>query len=514
MGAASYFWGVFIRRNRNRSGTISIQVVKKVGRKNRVVKSFGSASDQKRIEILIKQAELFISQQKGLLPLFIDQDDLLIEAFINSISNDDLRIVGPKIVLEKIYALMGYDAVVEGDLFKHLVICRIVSPGSKLRTVEYILRHYRKSISAQTVYRYLDHIQEHLRPQVELVTYNYTKKILGNRVGIVFYDMTTLYFETESEDDLRKIGYSKDGKHQHPQIMIGLLVAAGGLPIGYEIFQGNTAETKTLIPILETMMDKFSVNKPVVIADSALLSKKNLENLNDAGYKYVLGGRIKNETNTLKQQIGNKTIKENTPEEFEHPYGRLIVSYSSKRAKKDLYNRKRGLKRIEKKVKTGKLTKEAINNRGYNKYLKLNSKTNVEVDYTAFYADSKWDGLKGYVSNTSLDPSEVITHYSNLWQVEKAFRMSKSDLRFRPIYHRKENRIKAHILICFTAYAVYKELERQISENRLPFSVEKAVKELSEIQELTYTLPKSKIMKQKILSPNKNQQLLLNLFKE
>lgn len=512
MGAAPYISGVFIRKNKNRSGSISIQVIKKVGRSNKVIKTFGSASLPKDLDILIKQAELFIGQQRGLIPLFSDEEDLLIEAFINSISNDDLRIVGPKIVLEKIYCLMGYDALITTELFKHLVICRIVSPGSKLKTVEYMQRHYGKSISAQTVYRYLDHIQEHLRSNIELITFNYTKKILKNKVGIVFYDMTTLYFETDSEDDLRKIGYSKDGKHQHPQIMIGLLVAAGGLPIGYEVFEGNTAETKTLIPILETMMDKFNVNKPIIIADSALLSKKNLEELRSREYTFILGGRIKNESNILKQQIRSTVIEENTPIEFEHTYGRLIVSYSSKRAKKDMFNRKRGLKRIEKKVKTGKLTKEAINNRGYNKYLKLNSQTDVEVDYNAFYADSKWDGLKGYVSNTTLDPTEVIGNYSNLWQVEKAFRMSKSDLRFRPIYHRKEKRIKAHILICFTAYAVFKELERQIKLNKFTFSVEKAVKELSEIQELTYTLPRSKTIKQKILSPNKNQQILLKIF--
>ncbi len=504
---------MFIRKNKNRSGSYSVQVIEKIGRRNKVIKSFGAARSEADIEILVKQAEFYIEQKKGQTSLFTSQADSVIEAFVNSIGNDDLRIVGPKIVLESIYHSMNYSQTESANsLFMHLVICRIVSPGSKLNTVAYMRRHHKKSLSEQTVYRFLDNIKEAKKAEIENVTYEHSKKILGGSIGVVFYDMSTLYFETESEDDLRTIGYSKDGKHQHPQIMIGLLVGAGGVPIGYDIYQGNTAETKTLIPFLENMADKFGVDRPIIVADSALLSKKNIEELQDKDYQYILGGRIKNETEERKQKIVSKEISEAKPIELEHTYGRLIITYSNKRAKKDLFNRKRGLKRIEKKVKTGKLTKEAINNRGYNKYLKLEGKTQVSIDYTLFYADGKWDGLKGYITNTSMTPKTVVTHYSNLWQVEKAFRMSKSDLRFRPIYHRKENRIKAHLLICFTAYAVYKELERQIKHHELGFSVEKAIKNLKEIQELTYTLPSSKARKSKILTPNETQTKLLKLF--
>src|SRR5690606_5509605 len=143
------------------------------------------------------------------------------------------------------------------------------------------------------------------------------------------------------------------------------------------------------------------------------------------------------------------------------------VCKSEKRKRKDRHKREKGLKRLEKKVKTKKLTKEAINNRGYNKYLKLEGETKVTVDYEAFKADQVWDGLKGYITNTDLGIKEVIGSYSNLWRVEKAFRMSKSDLRFRPVYHRKENRIKAHLLICFAAYALYKELEIRIQRSKI-----------------------------------------------
>jgi transposase len=236
-----------------------------------------------------------------------------------------------------------------------------------------------------------------------------------------------------------------------------------------------------------------------------------LEALQNNGYTYVLGGRIRNESQQIKQQILMLTITETEHGELGHPYGRLIVSYSEKRNSKDRYNREKGLKRLEKKVKTKKLTKEAINNRGYNKYLKLEGETKVAIDYEAFKADQVWDGLKGYVTNTKFGATQVIASYGNLWRVEKAFRMSKTDLRFRPIFHRKENRIKAHLLICFAAYALYKELEIKIKANQIDLSVQKAIDALKDVQQITYRLPKSKKIKQQILKINPLQQKLINM---
>jgi len=126
---------------------------------------------------------------------------------------------------------------------------------------------------------------------VELITYNHTRKVLKT-ISVVFYDMTTLYFEAEDEDDLRKIGFSKDGKFQKPQIMLGLLVGEGGFPIGYDIFKGNTSEGKTLMPVLQAIQKKYQFGKPIVVADAALLSKDNLETLAEKNYTFIIGGRI------------------------------------------------------------------------------------------------------------------------------------------------------------------------------------------------------------------------------
>jgi transposase len=513
LGAASYILGMFIRKNKTRSGSYSIQVIQKKGRNNKVLKSFGSARSKKDIDDLVRQAQKYISDHQGTQSLFSYPSDVIVEDFVNALSIDQLQIVGPQLILGGLYDDMGLNGIDPEGYFKHLVLCRVTYPGSKLKTVEYLTKHHNTQVSVHTIYRYMDKLKHQYKSLIETAIFNHTKKVLPDKMKVVFYDMTTLYFESESEDDLRKIGYSKDGKHQHPQIMVGLLVSTNGYPVAYEIFEGNTAETKTLIPFLEAIQNRFVLEKPIIIADSALLSKKNLEELKSKDYEYILGGRIKNEAQETKQVILQVEIDESSPHEIEHLHGRLIVSYSSKRAAKDAYNRKRGLSKLEEKVKNGKLNKSAINNRGYNKYLQLSGKLKVEIDYNKYNTDQAWDGLKGYITNTKLSRIEVLEAYGNLWQVEKAFRISKTDLRFRPIFHRLRKRIESHICICFTAYAVFKELERKIDETKLGISPNKAIEHIKQIQQLNYKLPESKIWKSKILNPNQGQYKLLNLMK-
>lgn len=234
-------------------------------------------------------------------------------------------------------------------------------------------------MSVYSIYRFLDELESGLKHRIEEITFEHTRKILQGKIGVVFYDMTTLYFEASEEDDFRITGFSKDGKHHQPQIMIGLLVSIQGYPIGYQIFKGNTSETKTLIPILELFQKKFNLDKPIIIADAALLSQKNLDAQKAGNYEYILGGRIKNECDTIKDKILSLQIEEGKPCELTSPNGRLIITYSSKRAYNDKKNRDKGLKRLEKKVNSGKLSKKHINNRGYNKYLKLTGKVKLPL---------------------------------------------------------------------------------------------------------------------------------------
>lgn len=502
---------MFVRKNKNRSGSISIQIVHKVNRSNKIIKTIGVARTKREEELLMLVAKTEIERIERQQSIFIEHEDLVVDNFVNSIANDHLQAIGTELILGKIYDKIGFPTGGSCNYFRNLVLCRLVSPGSKLKTVAYFKQHLNTDISVYTVYRFLDELNSKLKPEIEQISFNYTKKLLKGSIGVVFYDMTTLYFEASAEDDYRIIGFSKDGKHQHPQIMIGLLVTNHGYPIGYQIFEGNTSETKTLIPVLEAFQKKFDIDKPIIVADSALLSEKNILALQENGYKYILGARLKSESEEIKEKVLTLEIKEDYPREIKSKNGRLIVSFTAKRAQNDRINREKGLKRLEKKVKSGKLTKEHINNRGYNKYLKLSGQVNIAIDYEKYEADSAWDGLKGYVTNTHLPGKEVIGNYSQLWQVEKAFRISKTDLRIRPIYHRLKSRIEAHICICFTAYAIYKELERLLKENNIGLSAEKAIEQIKEIRQLRYVLPKSRQVKTKILRPTEVQSWLLNL---
>jgi len=329
----------------------------------------------------------------------------------------------------------------------------------------------------------------------------------------VFYDMTTLYFEASDEDDLRKTGFSKDGKHQNPQIYIGLLVGLGGYAIGYDIFEGNTYEGHTLIPFIEKISKKFNLNMPVVVADAGLLSNDNIKALENKGYEYILGARLKNESDNIKEQILKTQYVDGTTISFMRKENtRLIVHYSTSRATKDEYNRRRGLNRLEKQIKAGKLTKSNINNKGNNKYLKLSGEISIEIDYDKYNKDNQWDGLKGYITNTKLKDKQVLDNYKNLWHIEKAFRMSKTDLRIRPIYHRLRHRIEAHICISFTAYCIYKELERALYKSNSTLSLKKAAEITHNIYQIIYTLQDSKHTKSRLLNMDNEQAELCQII--
>ncbi len=296
---------------------------------------------------------------------------------------------------------------------------------------------------------------------------------------------------------------------------MGLLVGLGGYAIGYEIFEGNIYEGHTLIPVLEKLSKKFNLSRPIVVADAGLLTNDNIIDLEKNGYKYILGARIKNESEKIKTQIIESELKDGECKIIKKPQGqRLIISYSNKRARKDENNRKRGLKRLEKRIKSGKLTKSSINNRGYNKYLRLEGKVDVSIDYDKFEKDKVWDGLKGYVSNTRLGAKRIIDNYNNLWHIEKAFRMSKTDLRIRPIYHRLKDRIEAHICISFTAYTIYKELERILYKANASFSVKRAAELTQTMYQLEIVLPESKKRKNILLKMDDEQQALIKFIAE
>ncbi len=504
---------MFIRKKKNNSGSYSFHIVRKEGKKQVLIKSVGTAIDQlaiKKLELLAVE-ELSKILRQSLLDFSYREDHQYLQQLRANIQS--IRIIGSDLVLGKLFDEIGFNQIREG-LFRHLVLSRICYPGSKLKTVEYLLRHHQQFYDIDAVYRYLDKLGGKHKGLLQTISYNHTLQLFGGVLSVIFYDVTTLYFEASQEDELRKIGFSKDGKQQHPQIVLGLLVSVGGYPLAFEIFEGNKFEGQTLLPVIEKFKIRFAVKDIIVVADAGLLSNENIESLTSCNYKFILGARIKNETKKIQQNILSQ-VWQNGQTLMLAKSGeiKLIISYSEARAVNDKHNRERGLLRLEKMLKKGKLTKQHINNRGYNKYLKLEGDVAITINYQKFKEDAKWDGLKGYLTNTNLTSDEVIQNYKHLWQIEKAFRISKTDLKVRPIYHRLKHRIEAHLIIAFASYKLYKELERQLHDKQMNLSAEKAIEIMQSIFAVQTTLPVSGKSVELIMAKTAEQQNLLRQFK-
>jgi transposase len=475
-------------------------------------RTVGSSGDAKEIEQLYREGKKEVEQITGQqpIPFHQEKEQELLDVFFNNI--EDYHLAGPELVLGKLFDEIGFNAIAD-ELFRHLVITRLVYPVSKLKTADYIFKYKGIVIDVVNIYRYMDKLHAKQIQQVQQISYEHTLKIISQPLSIVFYDVTTLYFEAEQEDDFRQTGFSKDGKHQQPQIVLGLLVSESGYPLTYQVFEGSKFEGHTLMPVIEAFKEKYQLEKIVVVADAGLLSEKNIKAICDKGYQYILGARIKNEGNLIKQQILSPRLSDAHSICFSKPEEqKLIVSYSTQRAKNDAYNRQRGLRKLEKALAKGKLTKQHLNNKGYNKYLKMEGEISIRIDYEKFKQDEKWDGLKGYLTNTLLTNEEVIAQYKQLWFIEKTFRISKSDLKIRPIYHHLKRRIETHICIAFAACKVYKELERQLHVMKAGMSPEKAIDILKTIYQISIRLPYSNTKHSRLLIKNEEQSLLLKLF--
>jgi transposase len=505
---------MFVRKKQNNSGSISVQVIDK-SHGYRVVKTIGSANTPDEIGRLVALGKAFIDSQRLQFSLFPKEEtrNATILDFLSRVRNSHIRTVGPELIFGRLFDEIGF-GVIPDRLFRDIVIARLAYPTSKLKTVDYLYRYQGKTISVDSVYIALDRLAGRYKEQAGQIAFRYSQSILGS-ITVVFYDMTTLYFENEDEDDLRKIGFSKDGKFEHPQIMLGLLVGENGYPIGYDIFAGNTFEGHTLLPVLEGIAAKYGLGKPVVVADAAMLSKKNLKKLDAEKYGFIVGSRLRNEAEEILMEILKRSHGMRNGDSFvlEKPNGlRLVVSYSDKRAAKDVFNREKGIKKLRKKIKSGKLTKEHINNRGYNKFLKLEGEIRIALDERKITEAARWDGLKGYLTNTDYCPTKVIDNYRQLWRIEKAFRISKTDLRIRPVHHYKAGRIKAHVCIAFVAYTIYKELERRLIEAGAPFSPQRAVELTHTMYEMIVELPDDPTSQHVLLQMDPEQKFLYDLL--
>jgi transposase len=503
--------GMFIRKKKNKSGKISVQIVEKKGRSNKVLKTIGCSNDLNEIQRFCIDAENWMKNKKGLIALDFNNYSLFTNQVLNGIKQ--VNNIGVDLLLGKIFDEIGFNKVTD-DLFRFLVLSRLVSPSSKLKTTDYLFKYHGLVYNVEQVYRYLDKLHSKQKDLVQNISYEHTLKILDDVINIVFYDVTTMYFEIEQEDDLRKTGFSKDGKYQNPQIVLGLLVSKNGYPLAYDIFDGKKFEGETMMPIISGLKEKYQIENFMVVADAGLMNANNIAELENAKHQYIIGARIKNSKSDIKQKILDLNIKdgESVAMELDNMPYKYIISYSSKRAKKDAANRKRGVEKLEKSIHTGKLTKAQINRKGYNKFLEIKDEIKIELNQDKILEDAKWDGLKGYTTNSSLPNVELIENYNHLWQIEKAFRVAKSDLKVRPIFHRVQRRIEAHICIVFTAYKIYKELERQLKKSTSSLSPEKAIDIAKTIMQIKIQHPITDDVYERTLLLTEEQKTLASIF--
>jgi len=508
---------MFVRvKTSNKGATTYVQIVQSVRKGDRVtqkiVRHIGVAKDEdelKKLKLLAQWIKLkleaggqeFLFKPEEIVKLEDSGKKYKEQDYIVNVKNlkEEQRLVsGIHDVYGKLFYDLGYDKVIKRpsrnkatvDIFKNIVLARIANPVSKMATVDMLEEDFGVTLDLDRVYRMMDSLDEPAIERLKKISYQNTLNLLGSKIDVIFYDATTLYFESFTEDELKKNGFSKNHKHNQPQVLLALMVTTDGLPVDYEIFPGDTYEGHTLIPALTKIREKYDIEKVVFVADSAMLSEDNigmLEALEEHNLTYIVGARLKNMASALKNKILDKRNYKKIKAGYsiaEIPYGdrKVIVSYSESRAIKDAADRKKAVAKLIKKLERSKSTKSHLLNHGYRKYLKVEGKSKLSLDEAKIASDAKWDGLLGVVTNSDLLPPSVLSKYNDLWNIEAAFRVTKHDLAIRPIYHWKPRRILAHIAICFCAYALVKHLEYRVRLQYKKLSIEKIRQTLMKVQ--------------------------------
>ena len=439
-----------IRKVKTASGSIAVQVIKYKNRKRVIVKHVGSAHNKDEVIILWGNAAKWISEQTKQIPLFPQE-----ERFI---SIEQLEYLGFQYTflyetLYKLQARLGYTCF-GNKLVNDLVTIRIIEPASKLRSLELLEVYFNINHRRQHLYDLLPKLLQ-LKNKVEELTINFAVKEFDFDFTIVFYDVTTLYFETFKSDDFRKTGFSKDNKSTQPQILVGLVVNKEGFPVAYDLFPGNTFEGHTLIPIIKEFKEKHNIKNLTVVADAAMISADNIDNLQAAKIDYIVGARLGNLQAKVLSSIDKQLPRIDLADiRLKTKLGYLVCDFSKKRFAKDRFEMDRqiakakGILQQPGKIKKLKFIKTTEEKNQLN--TELIAKTNILL------------GIKGYYTNldeNTITNELVIERYHQLYKIEQAFRISKHDLKSRPIFHYREDPIRFHLLICFMALVVSKYVE-------------------------------------------------------
>lgn len=397
-----------------------------------------------------------------------------------------------------------HDSKVEFNLNQIIfsqVVDRFLKPRSKLGFYENQEDCFLSDKSElHHVYRSLSALAK-LKPALEKHLFDMNRKLFNMKVDIVFFDATTIYFHSDKDDDLRKFGFSKDCKFNDVQIVMGLLMDEEGRPIGFQTFPGNTFDGKTLISALNDLKKTFEVNKLIIVGDRGICSQANIDAIKDSGYEYIVATSLRKQERKLQEEIldgnGYRSITKGDSEEFKFKEiqskdGRLIISWSSSRARKDFYDRERLIEKANE-ILEGKVK---LRKPGKAKYLKVNEEVEY-LDEAKIMSDAKWDGYYGIRTNVSKEiktDAEIYDAYKQLWKIEDCFRVLKSHLKLRPVFLWNPERIQGHLVLCFLTFVFERHMEIELRKKSIEASPQKIRKALEEMQASVVQIEQKKLL--------------------
>ena len=413
-----------------------------------------SLFDQESPEQRLKTIQEHNTKKRGRRPLtrledIADSDTSMIKNIV-----EEQRVVdGLHDIGGHVFSQLGYDKILSGkkniDLLRDIVLMRIANPGSKFKAQRLLANRFDRTHDLDAIYRMMDKLFPKIG-EIKAKTFQRAQQLLPETMDILFFDCTTLYFESTDTDDLRRFGYSKDHRFNTTQVVLALATNSDCLPLGYELFEGNKAEVGTLLACLDSWKKTFNIGSVCFVADRAMMSETNLSQLDAQGYQYVVAAKLRAMSDELKSEILSDHHYHPTligeelawTGEFSYKQRRLIVSYKKSRAKRDAIQREQILNKINKTLGSEGSTQKLITNQGVKKYTKSEESKTV-MDEAKIAEDIAWDGLHGVITNIKeASHATIISRYSRLWKIEESFRLNKHTLSMRPIFHFKTERIR------------------------------------------------------------------------
>ena len=378
-----------------------------------------------------------------------------------------------------VYRQLGFDGLLPSGrngsarrVLHHMAMARIANPDSKRGTARRLEAELGVSIPVQRIYRMMDRLDVGTIESMKSLAAGAARRLLPEPASVVFFDCTTLHFESVEEDGLREFGFSKNGRHGQVQVLLALMVSSDGLPLGYEVFPGSKHEGKSLIPSLERMREREGIKRAIHVADRGMFGETNLKGMEDRGLQCIVGARLKALPKALKERILDLESykptggsRESRSAEFECKGRRIVVGWSRARAAKDAADRRKAVEKLVKKLRRSANPAQALSGRGFGRFVKVEGAARLEIDEEKIREAARWDGIKGIVTNIDapgMGHAELFSRYRELWRVEESFRITKHDLKVRPVFHWKPERVKAHIAIAYMAFACVRHLACRI----------------------------------------------------